>query len=306
MRICIFVANRNTVCYCLCMLLAKVKSLMKDAHVQINKDDAAGESVRTGTLRAGSTGAMLPSGEILAAQCGRLAQARFLGQQQAPTTEMRAMFNGGFALEDYLEKQFKASGIEYRRETPVQLELSKGIVVNGRPDFDIKVGDEWVGVEVKSLASPFSVIKQVKNGFPFMKHLLQAATYAMVLGRDKWLIAIGNSFYARDKGLSIEPGLRWYQLNRVGGEFSCVNEKGSDIKLPFSERDIVAYYEAIRSGVEFRQLVERPHEKELKVDTYNRCNYCHMSSQCNLYDAKQIDFETWISRVPLNKENIGE
>ena len=285
-------------------MISKIKAVFKDAHLKVNEADQAKELKRLGELRAGSVGALMPDGSAYYSQCGRLAQARLLGEQQPPTAQMRAMFNGGFALEGFIESNLVAAGLEFTKEQPCSAEIAPGVVVHGRPDFDVKLGDEWVGVEVKSLASPTSVIKQVKNDFPFVKHLLQSAIYCILLKRTRWLIVIGNAFYVNERGYRIEPGIRWYELRLDGGDkFIVENEKGVTIELPFKPQHLVDYYAEVLKSTEERRLMPRPTEGELKVDTYNRCNYCHMQNSCNQADNGQIDFEGWVGAVNPNKSS---
>src|SRR5271166_6283740 len=153
-------------------LIKQFKDWMTSAHEKINEEEAAKESKKINTFRVGSSGAIMGTGDALYTQCGRLAQARYLGFQASPTEEMRTMFNGGLTLEDFIEQRFRTLDLQYQKEVEVQGEIASGIVVSGRPDFDVLVKNEdeiyeAIGIEIKSLASPFSVIKFDKNGFPF-------------------------------------------------------------------------------------------------------------------------------------------
>lgn len=274
---------------------------MKEAHEEINKEDEAKEATKRETFRVGSSGAVV-NNEVYATQCGRLGQARFLGYQSPPTQEMRVMFNGGFTLEDYLEKRFTTLGLKFTKEVARDGEISPGIVVSGRPDFEVEINGELVGVEVKSLASPFSVIKQRKNRFPYMKHLIQSATYMTLTGRDSWLIAIGHSFHVNDRGMKVPPEVVWYELKYLDGKFVVTNDKNENAILPFDKSHIIDYYREQKAATDEKRLMARPKEYELKVDTYNRCNYCPMKSACNEYDAGLLSFENWLSRVLVSKE----
>jgi len=143
-------------------VINKFKTLFTEAHTQINKADAAKEALKVATFRVGSSGALTSKG-MYSPPCGRLAQARYLGFQSPPTEEMRVMFNGGTTLEDFITARLKTLKLKFRQEQEFNIEIAPGIPVSGRPDFEIKIGKEWVGLEVKSLASPFSVIKQRKK-----------------------------------------------------------------------------------------------------------------------------------------------
>lgn len=274
---------------------------MTEAHGKINEEDAAKEAKKINTFRVGSSGAIV-DGAVYSTQCGRLAQARYLGAQSPPTEEMRVMFNGGFTLEDYIAKRFTTLGLKFVAEKEHNVEVAPGITISGRPDFELTIDGEEVGVEIKSLASPFSVIKQRKNRFPFMKHMIQSATYMTMLNRDSWLIAIGHSFHVRDGGRQHPPAVVWYEMKYDGSKFRVINEKDEKAFLPFDKSHIIAYYKEQQDANNEKRLMARPKEEELNVDTYNRCNYCPMKSACNEYDNGMIDFESWLGRVLVSKE----
>jgi hypothetical protein len=282
-------------------LINKFKQLMTDAHEAINKTEEAKEAEKINTFRVGSSGAIV-EGEVYSTQCGRLAQARFLGYQSPPTQEMRVMFNGGLTFEDFLAARFTKLGLKFHQERQQEGEIAPGIVVSGRPDFEVETETGLVGIEVKSLASPFSVMKQRKNRFPYMKHMIQAATYMTLTGLDSWLIVIGHSFHVNDRGMKIPPALMWYELKYVNGKFIITNDNNENALLPFDKQHIISYYREQQDGIKSKQLMARPKEYELNVDTYNRCNYCPMKSACNEYDKGLIGFEQWLSRVVVSKE----
>lgn len=288
-------------------MIKQMKELFTEAHGKINEKEREKEAAKLGTLRAGSSGALVDD-KAYYAQCGRLAQARMLGYQSEPTEEMRVMFTQGLALEDYIEERFKALGLEYGKEEPVETFFDDIGFISGRPDYEVFIRNEngglkLVGIEVKSLASPFSVIKQKKNDFPLMKHLIQSVTYMLITNRDEWMICIGHAFFVNQNGKKHNPELRWYHVKKSADGIRVFNESGKAFKLPFDFSHILAYYKEVRSKTENKQLMARPTELELQVDTYNRCNYCPMKSACNEYEANQITFDQWLERVKVTKEN---
>lgn len=284
---------------------AAIRDRIESATALINEEKAAQEKLKLGMCRAGSTGAVSKDGKNYYADCGRKAQARYLGFERSPTSSLLTMFEGGLALENRIEKALAATdtGAEpsFSKEQSVQgkVGLTK---VSGRPDFDIVVEKELVGLEVKSMASPFSAIKQVKNAYPLIKHLVQACTYMILLERDCWVVVVGNVFFARERAFSVNPELRYYQVNRNGNEFSVCNEKGQEVKLEFGVEDIERYYAMLVSETNAKRLMPRPTENEINVDSYDRCKYCPMSSACNEIENGQIDFDEWMRRVPLQVE----
>lgn len=282
-------------------LINKFKRLLTEAHGLINEEDAAKEAKKINTFRVGSSGAIV-DGAVYSTQCGRLAQARYLGFQSPPTEEMRVMFNGGFTLEDYITKRFTTLGLKFVAEKEHNVEVVPGITISGRPDFELTIDGQEIGIEIKSLASHFSVIKRYKNRFPFMKHMIQSATYMTMLNRDSWLIAIGHSFHVRDGAKQYPPAVEWFEMKWEGGKFTVYNEKDQKATLPFDKSHIIAYYQEQKSANEDKRLMARPKEEELNVDTYNRCNYCPMKQACLEYDLGKVTFENWLARVLVSKE----
>lgn len=284
-------------------LIKTFKGLFTDAHKIITQQEASKEAEKVRTLRVGSSGALVED-DMYATQCGRLAQARYLGYQSAPTEEMRVMFNGGTTLEDFVTKRLTTLGLTFKQEETYKIEVIPGIEISGRPDFEVEIDGQLVGIEVKSLASPFSVMKHHKNKFPYMKHLIQSATYMTMLNRNTWMVVVGWSFHVNDRGMKLPPSLVWYEMgyNVEEDYFWVKNERNEHASLPFTKKHILAYYVEVQRGVTEKVLVQRPYEKELKVDTYNRCKYCPMQSACNEYDVGQISFDQWLARVLITKE----
>lgn len=277
-------------------IISALQKMFEDGTVARNAESSEKEKLKLGTARAGSSGAITEDGKHLYTQCGRLAQARMLGYERAPSQSLLAMFEGGLSLENFIEKNLLAIGAEFKKEEPVKGNIG-GIPVSGRPDFDILIDGEYIGMEVKSMASPFSAIKQVKNRFPLVKHLVQACTYLMLLDRDKWIVAVGNIFFANERGFKVDPGLRLYMVRVQNSGFIVQNEHEEEMPLPFSRTDIERYYSVLTSASNNRTLMERPTELELNMDSYDRCKYCPMSSACNEIEAGQIGFEQWLKRV---------
>jgi hypothetical protein len=288
-------------------MINKLKKVLKDGHEKINKRESEREESKIGFLRAGSSGAIVNS-TALYTDCGRKAQARLLGYSPEPTEELRLMFNCGLTLENYIETRLQAAGIDYGKEEEITRYFDDIGYISGRPDFEVFLEEKGVrkliGIEVKSFVSPFSVIKQRKNDFPMMKHLIQAATYMMMTNRDEWYICIGHFFYVNQNGKKHNPALVWYELKKNGdGKLTVTNEKGRFRDLPFDFSNILSYYKEVRNKTDAKQLMDRPTEMELNVDTYNRCNYCPMKSACNEYEAGQLTFEQWLEKVKITKES---
>lgn len=293
------------------MDLKEFKKWSRLASKKQNLVDKNKEKTKEGVLRGGSAGALV-GGTAYYSQCGRLAQARLLSKQIPITESQRVMFSQGYAMEEVVKGILQESGLKFKQEKDYLIDNSEIGKIGMRPDFEIySRTDDWLGIEVKSLASPFSVIKQKKNGFPFMKHMIQSAVYMTFLNREKWVIVIGQAFNTNQNGKKIDSGLEWYlmrSLTEFGKTtFYIENEKGEMEILPFTAQHIIDYYKEVRLASGEKRLMIRPTEKELRIDTYDRCKYCPMQSACNEYDVGQIDFETWLSRVETSKEkNQGD
>lgn len=296
------------------------KKMTTLAHNKKSEEDSEKEAEKIGILRGGSAGALVGE-KAYYSQCGRLAQARLLGKQNEVSESQRAMFQGGFTLENYVQEILDKNEITYLKEKSFIVEWPGLGKIGMRPDFDIflskegwdgistehYIGGEWLGIEVKSLASPFSVIKQQSNKFPFMKHLVQTAAYMTFLARDRWIIVIGRSFNTNQVGkkgwMKIDAGLNWYEVQVRGMDLWVLNENDEEMILPFTKQHVIDYYKEVVAANKGKRLMQRPTEKELQVDTYDRCKYCPMQSACNEFDNKQIDFESWLSRFDIKKES---
>jgi hypothetical protein len=281
-------------------MIQQFKEMFTKAHEIINEKEAAKEATKQGIWRIGSSGAIV-DGKVYSTQCGRLAQARYLGFQSQPTEEMRYMFNGGLTLESFISERLDILGFEYTKEAEIKT-IIEGIELSGRPDFRVKLDSRWIGIEVKSLASPFSVIKLKKNRAPFMKHMIQSCMYMMATQSSKWMVVVGWSFNVNQNGKKIESGMEWFEIEGKGNKFIVRNELGEEFTLPFTCEDLLQYYKDMQQGITDKKLMPRPFEHELNVDTYNRCNYCPQKNACNEYDANKLSFEDWLKRVPITKE----
>ena len=302
-------------------IISQIKEVFSNANEVLNEQRKEEEKAKLGIARGGSAGAITGKGEALYTDCGRKAQARLLGVDSGKSQSDRAMFEGGFALENYIEKYltvskevnegrlkiklkkqleefFKKAGVEFEKEAELLGKIGE-VTVSGRADFRLTLDSETVGIEVKSMASPFSTIKQVKNKFPMIKHLVQSCTYMILWGEDQWLIAVGNVFNANERGFKVQSGLRWYRVYRYDGDpvfFNCENEQGETIVLPFTANDIVRYYAQLMQFTKEKSLMPMPTELELNIDTYNRCKYCPMEGACNEYELGTLTFDQWIER----------
>jgi hypothetical protein len=277
-------------------MLKKINAILELAHENKMQDRKKKAIATTGTLRGAMAGALTPDG-LYSAKCPRLDQARFVGNESTSTQAESIMFSAGFGHELFLEQTFKDSKIEFIREIPVSSTV-EGVPWTGTPDFQIKVGEEWVGVEAKSFVSNFSVHKQISNGWPPMRHILQVLHYMTVLKRDRWLICVGHYFYAIADGEEHPPSIRWFEVTlNEDGTHTVENEKGDKTVVAIRRDDVLSYLKLIIKHSSEGTLAPRPVEKEISARPYNRCRYCKMESQCNAYDAGKSTMEKWTDKL---------
>lgn len=280
----------------------KLKQIFKEAFKTLKGKDSLERDKKLGILRGGSCGALLSNGDCLqgSTKCSRLDQMRLLGIEKETSEEDQVAFSAGFGHELYIDKHLKESGLEYKREESYTIEKD-GLTWSGRPDFEVKIDGEWIGIEAKSLISAFSVAKQVQADVPFMRHMIQSAAYMTFLDRNTWLICIGHYFYAQAGSERLNPSIRWYEMAYNEEEDSFIIDGK---QLPFGKAHIITYYKQLGKWNTQEKLGPRPKELEIGgIKPYNRCNYCPMNSDCNAYDNDQMDFKIWKKRlINPNKE----
>lgn len=152
----------------------------------------AEERVKVGTLRAGNTGVLTPTGKV-AGTCHRKTFLRFKGIELEPEDVSRKlMFDAGNGNEDLWVKVLEAAkepGLVFKREEELGLEwsLPSGQKVSGRPDIVLgrMNGDNWEpvrGIELKLVSSLWTARDVLLKGKPKTIHLMQAGHYAWKLG----------------------------------------------------------------------------------------------------------------------------
>lgn len=195
-------------------LLAQARQKGRDSH-------KAGETAKLGVLRAGSTGAMAETGEIVG-HCHRKSLLRSKGiELDPPTIDKLLMFELGFANEDIVYDQLVAAlpsayTILREEEIPIEWLTTNGTKVTGRPDMviceqtssvivpvgstvsytvggglilngeripSVSIGTKPVlGLELKSIHSMWTARDVLFGGEPKLNNLLQAAHYMHRLG----------------------------------------------------------------------------------------------------------------------------
>lgn len=187
----------------------------------------AGDAEKLGNLRAGSTGALSPSGEFVGA-CPRKSLIRAEGiELEEPTTDKLIMFELGFANEDRMMEVLVNSlteneVIKREEEIPIEWFTTAGTKVTGRPDIVIceQVEGQIVPklvLELKSVHSMWTATKVLFGRKPSLNNLAQAAHYMWKLGVPGKLIYKSYSQLGQGMG-----GQEWItkQLPKPGEPYS--------------------------------------------------------------------------------------
>lgn len=159
----------------------------------------AEEKTKVGTLRAGNTGVLTPTGKV-AGTCHRKTFLRFKGIELEPEDISRKlMFDAGNGNEDLWVNVLEAAkeeGLVIKREEELGLEwsLPSGQKVSGRPDIVLgrfapssaaDAATRWEpvrGIELKLVSSLWTAREVLLKGKPKTIHLMQAGHYAWKLG----------------------------------------------------------------------------------------------------------------------------
>jgi len=158
------------------------------------------EKTKVGTLRAGNTGVLTPTGKV-AGTCHRKTFLRYKGIELEPEDISRKlMFDAGNGNEDLWVNVLEAAkepGIVMKREEELGLEwsLPSGQLVTGRPDIVLgtmrdlpQLGleqKEFVperGIELKLVSSLWTARDVLLKGKPKTIHLMQAGHYSWKIG----------------------------------------------------------------------------------------------------------------------------
>lgn len=156
------------------------------------------EKTKVGTLRAGNTGVLTPTGKV-AGTCHRKTFLRYKGIELEPEDISRKlMFDAGNGNEDLWVNVLEAAkepGIVMRREEELGLEwsLPSGQKVSGRPDIVLgrntsssasgePVWEPVRGIELKLVSSLWTARDVLLKGKPKTIHLMQAGHYSWKLG----------------------------------------------------------------------------------------------------------------------------
>lgn len=306
----------------------KLLDRLETAYLRLDEEEITESTKSIGYLRTGNTGIMSSNGEV-AGQCHRLTHLRSLGLLvRGFKFSDRIMFDRGYANEDiivsHLKKGLKAGEVILREEDiPARGLTVDGTPITGRPDIVIARLDAGkpvyvLGIEAKSIASVNTAYDILVNQQPVLKHLIQAAQYAHMLG-------IPYKLHYRNYANLAIPKYPWFTFSpqqvaqlsdSAGGPLVMTKSKNPKYPpapnkfLPFevvfdlqviagklrfklegeaqwrdtivSAGDAQRYFEFVAKMPETRDLGPRP--QALKVDgskaAWTDCQYCPLDGAC--------------------------
>lgn len=312
-------------------------SLVRKGQLAIAEAGHKKEKTRVGHLRGGSAGAII-DGEVYG-ECHRKAHLRMLGIDTPLKEEIELMTRQGEQNEVLWIEELRAAGCTVLNHDDLELELELfGKTFKGSPDVALadENGKPFLGIELKNLSSGSKSITVSYQLAPDVKHLIQTATYSVMLAkklqlpdpipymlvyssRNIWHVyslsgeakkAIQtvrrdvNVQFMRD--FSITPFHRIYytRWNSDG----CLEYFTSGLKewttTPLKEEHIYHYYEAVAVLItETKDLGPRPCTKSLgaKKKGYSMCNYCEFADVC---DTHEENYDAWVDHARLISEEL--
>lgn len=168
---------------------SKVLDLFREGQANLAATGKAEEATKSGILRGGNSGLLLPDGRF-AAQCPNLTWLRYQGvssdNQAVGSREL--MFEAGrtneIAWKTVLEASSWPGKILCEEDVPVRWKTSSGVPVTGRPDMVLvdETGKNTVGIELKLVSAIWTARTVLLNAMPKLSHLAQVSHYSLKLG----------------------------------------------------------------------------------------------------------------------------
>jgi hypothetical protein len=251
----------------------RIKELFAQARMKSREKHAEGEQQKLGNLRAGSSGIMIPTGEV-AGSCVRKAHIRQLGLELEDLSEDKLlMFDLGFANEDVIADKLKSvlpegHTILREEEIPVEWTTTNGTRVTGRPDIVIckttgadpnkltrahnnMLLQPTLGLELKSVHSIWTARDVLFGGKPKLSNVIQAAHYMWQLNVPYKLIysaysQLGQGMAGKDDWISKQfprPGQPFseYVEYNPKGQIKHIRQFEIVYDLQFSDKGVVQF-----------------------------------------------------------------
>lgn len=292
------------------------------------------EVAKVGTLRGGSTGAMVYKNTAIGT-CPRRAYLRYKGISEPKEYSTRnLMFEAGLSNEDIwadVMRRGLPEGYSLLREEeiPVSWATSNGTKVTGRPDIVLCYkGVPQRGIELKLVSSVWTAKSVLVDGAPKLGHLLQSAHYARKLNlpwelwytnradfsvsRESWQQKLFSKLppeYGEYRDYT-KDGVTRTELNkilpfRVGYEISWDNDQliyrkiggdGSWKHSIITWKGINDYFETVSTIDTRGVLPPRPTNMSAlgKEEGYDMCNPMYCPLS-GTCDAHEVSLKKWLA-----------
>lgn len=300
---------------------------------QLRIEHAAEELPKLGTLRGGSSGAVI--GGQWFGKCGRLAHLRQVGLQVPAERSSLQMFEGGYASEVAVDKVLAAwlrtrplGSVWLDRAAQLSYTLADGTSVTSRPDVVVRRTSDNAPVlvlELKMVASMWTALGVHYDLKPKSDHLIQLGHYCDqlkvpgVLMYTSWsdfhistappfiTSKFGPNVYDieyRDDGkpLKIRPFVRAYDVAWGPSGKLEYGTDGFSAEEPMRESLLTAaaileYYTRVADVQRTKQLPPRPTAKGVDgFKSYKACDYCPLAAVC---DSSETNYSEWRDRVEV-------
>ena len=305
----------------------KLKDLYVKGQKALSDKKRKEDEERPGRLRAGNSGVILPSGDVIGS-CHRMAYLRMLpGVERDVDFSTKLMFEGGLGNETIWAEALKAAGVNFKceEEIPTEWKTTNNTPVTGRPDVVIldDKGSPSVGIELKELSSVWTIRDVMFKGNPKTAHLCQAMHYSWQLGipyklayASRCVFAVGGwagkqfpkidhqqavHMEYNDKGeaKNVRPVMVVYDLEIDGKGRLMVKKEDEDIFSPtnLTVDGLKDYYETVSTMADDDHLGPRPAPLTALGEKmgYDPCAYCELCECCAKFESQGL--KRWLEEV---------
>ena len=288
--------------------MVKVVDVFLEGRKLLNEAHAAKEKDKEGTLRGGSSGALV--GDDVIGTCHRRSLARMLGFDPPTDESSYDIFDAGFANEALWEEKLVAGWpgeVKFEEEIPIKWEVN-GVTVSGRPDAVLmKDGKPFHGIELKGVFSYNTATSLLYEGDPKTDNLVQAAHYSWQLGVPYSLIytysSIAEPPYWAKKQKNLEWNTKIYPFKKEfildwEGDTLYYTIDGNRHETVITQPSIQDYYELVTNMRDQKDLFTRPSNKDFKGNKlkWDTCKYCPFQSNCDKYE---YEYNAWVDSLEV-------
>lgn len=312
-----------------------------DAALQLKEaEHDAGEELKAGNYRAGSTGLWI-DGQFYG-KCARklLLRSKNIQVETIPS-DKKIMFSGGLMNETvWVEDLRLGSDYNLKMEEEIPTEWythTSGTRVTGRPDIvlcDPKTDKPLLGLELKMAASAWTA-RDVIQGNPKFDHLTQAAHYMWQLNIPFKLIytsyvnypiagwmskvfpkyeELGYEYieYKEDKGRKVPKNVKPFKIVydlKWSKEGNLMFKREKDLTFTRSFitlQGIKDYFEELDKTQQMKKLPLKPKTVNHLGEEANWsiCSYCPLDSVCKSSESNELD--TWLQEINQYLNNNKE